>query len=212
MNGCWVPLVGLNKRIKMALSYLVRPSHVSCFILFLFFCVLFLCLLKTYRLRLHLFYWSFREIFSFDLLLDPMRVLFRMVVTLISISVVLFSSSYLSEDHNYSYFLIILITFVFSINVLIFIPNLVTLLIGWDGLGLSSYLLVAYYQNNVSLGRAMITALTNRLGDSFLMVRVSSLYFLGNYEVLGLFEISRLTCLFLIFASYTKRAQIPFSA
>lgn len=57
-----------------------------------------------------------------------------------------------------------------SINLLIFIPNSLFLLIGWDGLGVMSFLLVIYYQNAYSLSGGMVTALTNRIGDVFLIL------------------------------------------
>ena len=56
---------------------------------------------------------------------------------------------------------------------MILIPNLVTLLIGWDGLGLTSFLLVAHYQNNKSLSGSLLTALTNRIGDGLILARIS---------------------------------------
>ena len=138
--------------------------------------------------------------------------MFRLTVLAISFSVVMFSSSYMAEDNNYKYFLIVLMSFVFSINVLIFVPNLISLLIGWDGLGLSSYLLVAYYQNDIRLGRAIITALTNRLGDRFLMMAVVLCYPLIRFRVFNMKMITFLFIILFISASFTKRAQTPFSA
>jgi NADH-ubiquinone oxidoreductase chain 5 len=108
--------------------------------------------------------------FLFPLLLDKVRLLFRCVVVLISFSVILFSISYISGDSNLEYFIYIVLLFVLSINFLIYIPHLLFLLLGWDGLGLTSYLLVIYYQNDKSLAAGMVTALSNRIGDSILIL------------------------------------------
>lgn len=66
---------------------------------------------------------------------------------------------------------------------MILVPNLVMLLIGWDGLGLTSFLLVAYYQNNKSLSAAMLTALTNRIGDVLVLVSISILLSEGGWLI-----------------------------
>ncbi len=63
--------------------------------------------------------------------------------------------------------------FVLSINILIYFPRLITLLLGWDGLGLTRFLLIIYYQNPKSLGAGIITAVTNRLGDAFILIAIA---------------------------------------
>lgn len=117
------------------------------------------------------------EIFSLSgvsfycpILLDKIRLTFRRVVVLISLSVMLFSISYMSGDPRLEYFIYMVVLFVFSINLLIYIPHLLVLLLGWDGLGLTSYVLVIYYQNDSSLAAGMVTALRNRVGDSLLIL------------------------------------------
>lgn len=92
------------------------------------------------------------------------------MVLLISFSVILFSSSYIRGDKNLEYFIFMVLIFVLSINLLVFSPHLISLLLGWDGLGLSSYLLVIYYLNDKSLSAGILTALTNRIGDSLLIL------------------------------------------
>ena len=62
--------------------------------------------------------------------------------------------------------------FVLSMNFLIFVPRIMSLILGWDGLGLVSFLLVAYYQNYKSLGAALVTAFMNRVGDAFLLLGI----------------------------------------
>jgi NADH-ubiquinone oxidoreductase chain 5 len=55
--------------------------------------------------------------------------------------------------------------FVVSIIFLIISPNVTSILLGWDGLGLVSYLLVIYHQNMRSYGAGMLTVLSNRIGE-----------------------------------------------
>lgn len=67
---------------------------------------------------------------SIPLVFDKYSIFFSMVVMLISFRVMLFSSSYISGDKNLDYFTAVVVLFVFSINLLIFCPNLVSLLLG----------------------------------------------------------------------------------
>lgn len=64
----------------------------------------------------------------------------------------------------------LVLLFVISIILLIISPNLIRILLGWDGLGLVSYCLVIYFQNIKSYNAGILTALSNRVGDvAFLM-------------------------------------------
>lgn len=69
-------------------------------------------------------------VFSFPLLLDKVRLVFRCVVVVISFSVILFSISYMSGDENLEYFIYVVLLFVLSMNFLIYIPHLFFLLLG----------------------------------------------------------------------------------
>ena len=70
-------------------------------------------------------------------------------------------------EESYIRFVLIVMAFVFSMVILIFMGCFLGAFIGWDGLGVTSFLLVVYYKNRKSLGSGIITALTNRLGDCF---------------------------------------------
>lgn len=108
----------------------------------------------------------------FVILLDTLRILFIITVTLITAAVFIFRLSYMAADKYFFRFHILLGMFVLSIFFLILRPNLVTLLLGWDGLGLSSYLLVIYYGNRKAYNSGMVTAMRNRLGDAFLLIAI----------------------------------------
>lgn len=150
---------------------------------------------------------------SFPILLDKIRTVFSLTVALISFRVILFSITYMSGDPNISYFITIVILFVLSINFLIFVPHLIILLLGWDGLGLTSYILVIYYQNESSLRAGIITAITNRVGDSLLIVSISWAAISAHWsQYVRTLSMYRLVAVSIIIASMTKRAQVPFSA
>jgi len=63
---------------------------------------------------------------------------------------------------------------------LILSPNFIFILLGWDGLGLVSFCLVIYYQNFKSFRAGIITALTNRLGDSLVLGTIALCFSIGR--------------------------------
>ena len=83
-------------------------------------------------------------------------------------------------DRNMNRFMYLVLGFVASIGALIIRPNLVSILVGWDGLGLVSYALVIYYQNEKSASAGMLTALSNRVGDVAILISIALIFRLGG--------------------------------
>lgn len=102
-----------------------------------------------------------------------MRVRFIGVVLLISSIVMFYSDSYISGDININRFIVLVFLFVLSIVFLVLSPNIIRILLGWDGLGLVSYCLVIYYQNVKSANAGMLTVLSNRVGDVAILLCIS---------------------------------------
>lgn len=152
---------------------------------------------------------------SFLLLFDWIRIFFFRTVCLIAGGIFLFRSSYMRNDKFSNRFLRVVLIFGFSIGLLVFSPNLVRILLGWDGLGVTSYLLVCYYRREKRFNARILTALSNRLGDVVLLLLIAINL---NPAIInfGLFSYSNLDTIFflslVLVASITKRAQIPFSA
>jgi len=148
-------------------------------------------------------------------LLDKFRGIFRVTVITITLRVIIFSNSYISYDVRRVRFHLLLAAFVLSILLLIMRPNLLSLLIGWDGLGLTSYLLVTFYCRKTSYKAGIITVLMNRVGDSLILVSLGLIYW-AESQTLPLWslrcESSTLFYLCAMLAAITKRAQIPFRA
>ena len=151
---------------------------------------------------------------TLPLILDPTGLLFSLTVLFISANVLHFANTYIIDETHIKRFTYLVLSFVASINFLIYIPHIITLILGWDGLGLTSFLLVIYYQNPKSLAAGMITALTNRIGDVLILVSIAITLNQGHWLILSIshHSISLITCLFIIIAGMTKRAQIPFSS
>nr|YP_011031449.1 NADH dehydrogenase subunit 5 [Eocanthecona concinna]WRB04599.1 NADH dehydrogenase subunit 5 [Eocanthecona concinna] len=154
---------------------------------------------------------------SMSMYLDWMSLLFMGSVLFISSMVILYSHSYMSLDLFKIRFLYIVLLFVLSMMFLIISPNLVSILLGWDGLGLVSYCLVIYYQNVKSYNAGMLTILSNRIGDVSILIGIAWLFNMGcwNYiYYLGFMnhDISLWLIFLMILSAFTSSAQIPFSS
>nr|YP_009424535.1 NADH dehydrogenase subunit 5 [Chlorotocus crassicornis]ASU92681.1 NADH dehydrogenase subunit 5 [Chlorotocus crassicornis] len=151
------------------------------------------------------------------LIIDWMSMMFMSFVTFISSMVLFYSGGYMGGDPNMNRFMYLVLGFVTSMGFLIISPNMVSILVGWDGLGLVSYALVIYYQNEKSANAGMLTALSNRVGDVAILLSISLMFSLGGWNFLfysGGVEIGSVKglCALVVLAAMTKSAQIPFSA
>nr|YP_009470518.1 NADH dehydrogenase subunit 5 [Centruroides vittatus]AVF96946.1 NADH dehydrogenase subunit 5 [Centruroides vittatus] len=148
------------------------------------------------------------------LIFDYISMLFSATVLIISSMVLWFSEEYMAEEKHPYRFNYLVLLFILSMILLIMSPNLMSILLGWDGLGLVSYCLVIYYQNSRSMNAGMITILSNRIGDVMILVAISLSLSFGSWDILSMnILLDNPIPLFLIMiAAMTKSAQIPFSA
>nr|QAU54074.1 NADH dehydrogenase subunit 5 [Cellana radiata] len=198
------PNKSLNMSLLMLISLTLTMAMISMYLAYLN---------KSFMLDWQLMSIS-TTVLSFQLILDPVGTSFSTIVLLISSSVVWFSIYYMETDPMKNRFIMMIMLFVTSMNLLVFIPNLITLLLGWDGLGVVSFALVIYYQNHKSLAAGMITALSNRVGDMMILVAISLTSTQGHWNIMSMWQsyVTFPVALCLIIAAMTKSAQIPFSA
>lgn len=152
----------------------------------------------------------------FTLILDWVSLLFISFVFVISGRVLFYRGRYMEGDKTSGRFIYLVLAFVLSISIIVLRPNLISILLGWDGLGLVSYALVIYYRNEKSANAGILTILSNRVGDVAILLRIGLIRRLGRWNFLFfryyIGEEWLLLKIFLIISAITKRAQIPFSA
>jgi len=146
----------------------------------------------------------------FIFLIDWVSTLFITCVLIIYCLVMYYCKIYIGEEIILR-FLGLVFVFVLSIFILILGGNIFTIIVGWDGLGLSSFCLVIFYQNNSSLRSGLITIYRNRVGDVFLLISLFFFFCSFNWSLDR--KISNIfIALILFLGAITKRAQAPFSA
>nr|YP_010363467.1 NADH dehydrogenase subunit 5 [Atkinsoniella flavipenna]UNZ12568.1 NADH dehydrogenase subunit 5 [Atkinsoniella flavipenna] len=147
------------------------------------------------------------------ILLDWISLIFSSVVLFISSMVILYSINYIGiYSYSSNRFLFLVILFIISMILMIMSPNLVSIMLGWDGLGLVSYCLVIYYSSMKSYLAGLITCLTNRLGDIGLLISICWIMSYGSWHFIYYESFfNSYICYMVIISCFTKSAQIPFS-
>ncbi|MGM0574719.1 MAG: NADH-quinone oxidoreductase subunit L [Myxococcota bacterium] len=161
---------------------------------------------------------------SLSFLLDELSAVMLLVVTGVGSLIHIFSVGYMREDKAYWRYFSYLNLFMFSMLLLILGKNLLVLFIGWEGVGLCSYLLIGFWYDDMDRSLAGQKAfITNRVGDfCFLVGAFILLYYSGGdadflrlQEVVGpegaLRETATITLIALLFLAGAtgKSAQIP---
>ena len=98
--------------------------------------------------------------------LDPLTVIMLFVVTGIGTLVAIYASGYMKGDPGYARFFAAVCLFIFAMTTLVLADNLVLMYLGWEGVGLCSYLLIGFYYHKPSAVAAAKKAfIVNRVGD-----------------------------------------------
>nr|YP_010564839.1 NADH dehydrogenase subunit 5 [Anoplodactylus australis]UZA61242.1 NADH dehydrogenase subunit 5 [Anoplodactylus australis] len=151
---------------------------------------------------------------SLMLFIDKYSLMFNSLVLYISGVIMLYSEYYMDSEKSFYEFILLKLLFVMSMIILIYSGNLLMILLGWDGLGLISFLLVIFYQNKSSLSGGLLTVLSNRVGDSFMILSFGLMYMYSDFMFfsMNISSESLMIMLMLLIMSMTKSAQLPFSA
>ena len=158
---------------------------------------------------------------------DHISFLMYFIVIFVSLLVHIYSIGYMrNEKRKYSYFKYLAL-FTFFMLVLVSSKNFVQLFVGWEGVGLCSYLLIGFYREKESACKAALKAfVTNRVGDAGLLIGIAIIFFktgslnfetafynlhlmLEPVQFFGLnFKVIDWVCIFLFIGCMGKSAQI----
>jgi NADH-quinone oxidoreductase subunit L len=158
---------------------------------------------------------------SFGILLDRLSVLWILFITGIGFLIHVYSISYMKEDEGFARFFAYLNLFVFFMLVLVLGNNLLVTFIGWEGVGLCSYLLIGFWYKNNEYNQAANKAfIMNRIGDlGFLVATFLLFYSFGSLDYSSLSQLIKTTptehwmmfsiTMALFIAATGKSAQLP---
>jgi len=128
---------------------------------------------------LHLFDWVPAGTFqlSAGLLLDPLSVTFVLLVTFVGSLILVYSVAYMEHDHDRRRFFAYLNLFVASMLLLVLADSYLLLYVGWEGVGLASYLLIGFWNYNPDYATAAKKAfVVNRVGDFGLSIAIMIMF------------------------------------
>jgi NADH-ubiquinone oxidoreductase chain 5 len=130
-----------------------------------------------------LFPWINIEIFniSWGFMFDSLTVVMLIVVTCVSTLVHLYSTEYMGHDPHLSRFMSYLSLFTFFMLILVTADNIVQMFIGWEGVGLCSYLLINFWYGRLQANKAALKAMIiNRIGDFSLVLSILLIFYTFN--------------------------------
>ena len=161
-------------------------------------------------------------------LIDKLSSMMMVVVLLISFVVHVYSIGYMRDEKDFKRFFSYIALFTFSMILLVMSNNLIQLFIGWEGVGLVSYLLIGFFYKKESAIKANLKAfLINRIGDMFFIIGIIMVFVLldsfdyktmfSNLKLVDLsnqdyyygFSYIDIACFFLFIGAMAKSAQIP---
>jgi NADH-quinone oxidoreductase subunit L len=154
--------------------------------------------------------------------LDALSLVMVLVVTVISFLIHLYSTEFMSGDEDYARFFAYMNLFVGSMCILILADNLLFLYLGWEGVGLCSYLLIGFWYRDPANGRAARKAfIATRVGDTAMAIGLFLLFtHLGTLDIQSLMEragqqwpegagLAIVTAALLLAGAVGKSAQLP---
>jgi len=126
----------------------------------------------------------------FSIYIDSLTLLWMLFVTGLSALIALYASEYMAGDKGYARFFAAFSLFVFAMSCLVMGGNLLMLFLGWEGVGLCSYLLIGYfYQKPSAVAAAKKAFIMNRIGDFGLLVGIMLTFVhFGTLEYAELFR------------------------
>lgn len=160
---------------------------------------------------------------NFGFIIDPLSSMMTLIITGVGTLIHMFSISYMSHDSRPSKYFAYLNLFIFNMLILVMGDSLLTMFVGWEGVGLCSYLLIGFwFTDSAKAAAGMKAFLANRIGDAAFLIGMFILFI--SFGTLNFYELNALAptvpesswlgaatlgTLFLFIGATGKSAQIP---
>jgi NADH-quinone oxidoreductase subunit L len=114
---------------------------------------------------------------SFSMLVDPLSIVMMLIITGVGFLIHVYSTGYMHGDEGFNRFFAYLNLFIFFMLLLVMADNYLLMFVGWEGVGLCSYLLIGFWFKNTSYNNAAKKAfIMNRIGDVALILGVIMIF------------------------------------
>ena len=227
-----VPLIPMLSSIVLMLAYAVLPrsligllgvgSVAAAAILTLLIGLEFMANPQPFQLTL----WTWMQVGNFSpgiaFYFDGLTLVMMSVITGVGFLIHLFSTEFMEQDTSYARYFAYLNMFVAAMLILVMADNLLLLYLGWEGVGVCSYLLVGFWYQNSANGQAARKAfVVTRIGDTAMALGLFLLFTqLGTLDIQSMLSIANqqwqvgdmlplIACLLLLGGAVGKSAQLP---
>lgn len=158
---------------------------------------------------------------SFSFLVDPLSILMMLIITGVGFLIHVYSVGYMHDDEGFNRFFMYLNLFIFFMLLLVMGSNYLLMFVGWEGVGLCSYLLIGFWFKNQEYNNAAKKAfIMNRIGDLGLILGVIMIFInFGSISYLEVFpkaatypmgsDVLTIITLLLFVGAIGKSAQLP---
>ena len=149
------------------------------------------------------------------LYLDTLSLTMMAVVTTVSFLILIYYTEFMADDKGYARFFAYMNLFVGSMLALVLADNLLGLYLGWEGVGLCSYLLIGFwYEDSAHIYAANKAFIITRIGDIFLLLGIIALFWQSGTVSLpqllsGSTQVGLLIPLLFVLGAVGKSAQLP---
>lgn len=155
---------------------------------------------------------------NFGILLDNLSLSVMVPVGIVTLCVLFYAIDYMKDDPNRNRFLMILSVFAIFMTILVVSENFIMLFIGWEFVGIISYLLISFWSTRIAASKSALSAvLLNRMGDTFFVIFIGiiiNLFHAVDYDTISLMTphvnttILNICSLLLMLAAMAKSAQL----
>nr|YP_010933893.1 NADH dehydrogenase subunit 5 [Aleurodicus rugioperculatus]WKT15077.1 NADH dehydrogenase subunit 5 [Aleurodicus rugioperculatus] len=189
---------------KMYTILMIKMSMILMFLYFMFL---------KFNLKI-IMEWNMMKYLSLtinmNMMMDSYSLIFSSTILMISSSIMIYSYYYMNHHKKKIMFFKLMMMFIFFMLIVIHSSNMISMIMGWEGLGMISFILIMFYQNKKSLMMSISTIMNNRIGDIMMILSIIMMMNLNSWSFIN--NMNKMIIFMIMIAAFSKSAQIPFSS